>query len=181
MKNLQAKKNRKRLTVWAVLTVLVLIILLVFRITKPGSMDESFQFIALILITGCIFELWLILKTNNRTFRLAFFVGFFSLLLLGWVSGAVGIIGSENNPENQFYWGVPLIIFFGSFLSRLKPEGMKFTMISAAVYQFLIPVAVLFNSPEVFWGNAGVVGVFILNLFFSVLFIISALIFKRVN
>jgi len=39
-------------------------------------------------------------KTYTKTYRIAFGVGFAGVLLLGWVSGAVGIIGSENNSVN---------------------------------------------------------------------------------
>ena len=49
----------------------------------------------------------------NKTYRRAFFVGFLGVFLLFWVNGAVGIIGSEDNPANLLYGGVVLTGFVG--------------------------------------------------------------------
>jgi hypothetical protein len=56
---------------------------------------------------------------------------------------------------------------------------MMRTLFVVAFVQFLIPMVALIISPEVSWGNAGVIGVFVVNLIFAVLFAVSALLFRR--
>jgi hypothetical protein len=131
------------------------------------------------LVAGGFYELWQWLKTCIKTYRIAFVVGLGTTFLLGWVSGAVGIIGSENQPINLMYWAVPAVLLIGSLISRFKPRGMARTLFATALVQVLIPVVALIISPEVSWGNAGVIGVFVFNSIFAVLFIGSALLFRR--
>jgi hypothetical protein len=113
-------------------------------------------------------------------YRVAFGVGLAGVLLLGWVSGAVGIIGSEDNPVNLMYWAIPAVLLIGSLISRFKPRGMAWTLSAAALVQLSVPVVALILSPEVSWGNVGVIGVFIFNSIFALLFAVSALLFWRV-
>lgn len=79
------------------------------------------------------------------------------------------------------YWAVPAIGLVGSLISRFKPRGMALTLFAVALVQFLIPVVALIISPDVSWGNAGVIGVFVVNSIFALLFAASALLFRRAN
>ena len=120
------------------------------------------------------------LKTHNRTYRLAFGVGLAGILFLGWVSGAVGIIGSENNPANLMYWAVFFVGLIGSIMSRFKPRGMSHVLFSMAVVQMLIPIFALFIWPvQASWGDAGVIGVLVFNSIFALLFVVSGLLFRN--
>jgi len=103
------------------------------------------------------------------------------VLLLGWVSGAVGIIGSEDNPVNLMYWAVFAVGLIGSLISRFKPRGMARTLFATALVQVLVPVVALIISPEVSWGNVGVIGVFVFNSIFALPFAGSAMLFRRVS
>ncbi|OHA85436.1 MAG: hypothetical protein A2591_03090 [Candidatus Yonathbacteria bacterium RIFOXYD1_FULL_52_36] len=103
------------------------------------------------------------------------------MLLLGWVSGAVGIIGSENNPVNLMYWAVFVVGLIGSLLARFKPRGMARALFATALVQVSVPVIALIISPEVTWGDAGVIAVFAINFIFAVFFIVSASLFLRVE
>jgi hypothetical protein len=52
----------------------------------------------------------------------------------------------------------------------------------AAVVQLLIPVFALLILPaQVSWGEAGVIGVFVFNSFFAILFVVSAMLFLRAD
>ncbi|OGG76842.1 hypothetical protein A3B35_01980 [Candidatus Kaiserbacteria bacterium RIFCSPLOWO2_01_FULL_54_24] len=135
---------------------------------------------AILLIAGGFYELWLRLQTRERAYRIAFGAGLAGLLLLGWVSGAVGIIGSENQSVNLMYWAVPAVLLIGSLISRFQPRGMARTLFAATLVQVLIPIVALTISPEVSWGNAGVIGVFVFNSIFALLFVGSGLLFRRV-
>lgn len=117
---------------------------------------------------------------KNKMYKIAFGVGLLGLLLLGWVSGAVGIIGSENNPANAMYWAVPVVLLVGSLISRFHARGMSWALFATATIQFLIPLFALLVWPaEASWGNVGVIGVFIVNFIFVVLFLVSGLLFRR--
>ena len=77
------------------------------------------------------------------------------------------------------YWAVPAVLLIGSLISRFKPRGMARALFATAFVQALIPVIALIISPEVSWGNAGVIGVFVVNSFFAALFAVSAVLFRR--
>lgn len=175
----------KRQIVWAVIVALILMILLAMQFTNFGQVEvqwnEAIAYSIIFLVVGGAYEMWQWLKTRNRAYRTAFVVGLGTVFLLGWVSGAVGIIGSENQPINLMYWAVPAIGLVGSLISRFKPRGMARTLFAVALVQFLIPVVALIISPEVSWGNAGVIGVFVVNSIFAVLFAGSGLLFRRAN
>lgn len=142
--------------------------------------NEIVAYIVILLMAGGFYKLWRWLKTRPGKYRFAFGVGFAGLLLLGWVSGAVGIIGSENNPANLMYWGVPAVMFVGFLVSRSRPGGMAYTLFAAALVQFLIPLFALFVWPaQASWGEAGVIGVLIVNFVFAALFAGSGILFFR--
>lgn len=176
-------QNKTRLIVWAVVVALILMILLAMQFTNFGYVEvqwnEAVAYSVILLAVGGAYELWQWLKTRTRAYHTAFVVGLSTIFLLGWVSGAVGIIGSENNSVNLMYWAVPAIGLIGSLISHFKPRGMAHTLFATALVQFLIPVAALIISTEVSWGNAGVIGVFVVNSIFAVMFAVSALLFRR--
>ncbi len=181
--NFTVMKNiTKRQIVWFVILVLILLILLIIQF-KPfvGEVqwNEVFAYSIMLLVVGGAYELWQWLKKQNKMYRFAFSIGLMSIIFLGWVSGAVGIIGSENNPVNLMYWAVPTVMIIGSFVSRFRSKGMSYTLFSTALVQFLVPVMALIISSEVSWGNAGVIGVFIINFIFVTLFAGSSWLFRQ--
>src|SRR3989344_6286 len=161
-------------------TVLQLTIVMQFpSFANEVQWNEAVAYGVILLAAGGFYELWLWLKTRARTYRIAFSVGLAGALLLGWVSGAVGIIGSENQPVNLMYWAVPAVLLIGSLISRFQPRGMARASFAVALVQVLVPVVALIISPEVNWGGAGVIGVFVFNSIFAVLFAGSGLLFLR--
>lgn len=113
----------------------------------------------------------------NGTYRAAAALAVFAGLVLLWINGAVGLIGSEDNPANLMYGGVLAIGLVGTALSRLEPLGMARAMGATAMAQFLVPiVALLIWRPDF---SPGVVKVFLLNFGFVVMFGVSALLFRQ--
>lgn len=175
-----------RLVVWAIVAVLILIILLVRQLTGFGQVEvqwnEAIAYSIILLAVGGVYEMWQWLKTHNNVYRIAFGVGLLGVFLLGWVSGAVGIIGSENQPVNLMYWAVPAVGLIGSLISRFKPRGMARALFAMAFVQISVPVIAFFVWPaQVSWGEAGVIGVFIFNSIFAALFAVSATLFRHAN
>ena len=174
-------QNKIRLIVWAIVVALILMMLVAFaeEFTLTEAVAHS---VAILLAVAGPYELWQWLKTRNSAYRIAFSAGLAGVLLLGWVNGAVGIIGSEDNSANLLYGAVFAIGLIGSLISRFKPRGMTYTLFAAAVVQILIPIFALLIWPaQASWGEAGVIGVFVLNAFFAMLFVVSALLFRHAS
>lgn len=170
----------KRQVIWIFISTLILMMLTAMQFTDEVQWNEAAAYSILLLAVGGSYELWQWLKTRSKTYRLAFGVGLAAIFLLGMVSGAVGIIGSENNPANLMYWAVFAAAFIGSLVSRFKSRGMSYALFTAAIIQLLIPVIALNIWPaQASWGDAGVIGVFILNSIFAAIFAASGFLFRR--
>lgn len=100
-------------------------------------------------------------------------------LLLIWVNLAVGLIGNENNPANDLYFGVIMVGLIGAGLARFRPRGMMRALFAMALTQALVPlVAMAIWRPQI---NFGLVQVLAVNSFFVALFIGAALMYKKAS
>ncbi len=135
---------------------------------------------------GSIYKL-LTRKKENIIYRIATGLFLISILMIIWINGAVGILGTEGNPANFLYGGVILTGIFGSLIAQFKPKGMAITLFSMAVVQLLVPViAFIIWKPETLtreqflytWHYYGVWGVIGVNALFVIMFLISGLLFK---
>jgi hypothetical protein len=118
-------------------------------------------------------------RVNNFRFRAAVGLAVGTSLVITWANLAVGIIGNENNPANDLFFGVILIGFAGAVIARFRPEGLAITMFVMAFAQFLVPViALMIWKPEI---DFGVVKIIIFNGFFVMLYIVSALLFRNAS
>ncbi len=118
-------------------------------------------------------------KMNNSSYRFAVGIAVVTGFLLFWVNAAVGMIG-EDNPANLMYGGVLLIGLVGALIARFQPKVMSLTLFLMALAQMLVPtIAIIIWPPEVVSWSPGVFRVFVLNAFFALLWIGSALLFRR--
>lgn len=171
----------------ALATGLILLIPLVLQLTIGTGVDGegwNWTLSDFIIIGVAIFSVGLayelIARRSDKTiYRVAFGTGLAGAFLLFWINAAVGIIGSENQPANFLYGAVFATGLIGSLLARFKPRPMARTLFAAALIQLLVPVVALIIWPEISWGEAGMLRVFILNAFFAALFVVSALLFRR--
>ena len=177
------RKSRFRIAAWAFVAALILLVPLVaMRFTEEVNWD-LFDFAVmgtLLFGTGLAYEV-VATKASPIAYRTAVGVALAAALLLGWVNGAVGIIGNEANPANLIYFGVLATGIIGALIARFRPDGMARTMFATALAQFLVPVITLIAWPPqvASWGAAGVFGVFVLNAVFVLLFVASALLFRK--
>ncbi|MDB5244493.1 MAG: hypothetical protein JWN18_363 [Parcubacteria group bacterium] len=174
----------KRLSAWAATIAALLLIPLVLTIRSGGVEGASlhwsvFDFIfagTLLFGSGLTYEL-IRRQSSSASYRIGAGIAVVTGLLLIWINGAVGIIGSEDNPANLLYGAVFVVGFFDTIVSRLEPWGMSRTLIATAVVQALVPVtAFLIWKPDF---SAGVVQMFVLNAFFVLLWVIAALFFRH--
>jgi DNA-binding PadR family transcriptional regulator len=171
----------RRLMVWAVVVALVLFIPLVaMQFTSEVNWTLSdFVFAGVLLFgTGLTYEL-VARKAGGIAYRAAVGVALGAAFLLVWINAAVGIIGNEDNPANLMYLGVLAVLTIGIAMARLRPRGMVRVLFATALAQMLVPVIALIAWRPSLDDAPGILGVFVLNAFFVMLFVVSAFLFRR--
>lgn len=119
---------------------------------------------------------------NNTTYRLAAGVAVLAGLLLVWAQGAVGLVGSEDNPVNLLFGGVLLVAIIGAILARFRPWGMSTAMFAASLtYVVATIIAVFIWKPSAATAEPQVhlVNVLGANMVFAALWAVSGLLFRR--
>lgn len=143
---------------------------------KGWAWDASDFIVFWVLIAGVILTYKVVTRTAGSVYRLAAGTALGAACMLIWVNGAIGLIGSEDNPSNMMYGGVLALGVLGALLARLEPLGMSWALFTTALAQFLVPVIALLIRPDDF--SPGVVKVFVLNFVFVLLFAASGLLFR---
>ena len=165
--------GRWRIAGWGAVAAILLLPLLAMQVTDAVDWTPfDFAFAATVLVgAGAICEL-AAKRSGSRAYRAAVAVAVAAALLLVWINGAVGLIGSEDNPANLMFGGVLVVAFAGAALARLRPRGMARAMVATALAQGLVPIAVVGAAT----GEAGEVAA--LTTFFAALWLISAALFR---
>ncbi|HEU5077670.1 MAG TPA: hypothetical protein VFT72_00560 [Opitutaceae bacterium] len=172
--------NRKYLLSVALVPPFVLLVPLAAMLLRVEgwAWSASDFIVAWMLMTGIGLAYVLVTRNASTTaYRVAAGIALGTAFLLIWVNGAVGLIGSENNPANLMYGGVLVIGAVGAAMARFAALGMARTLFAAAFVQFAVPVVSLMLRPGDF--SPGVIPVFALNFLFVLLFIGSALLFRH--
>lgn len=171
----------KKIIRLAIITIVLLLIPFV-AMRMGNQVDWSWvDFVlmgVLIFGSGLIYEL-IAKKSSRAIYKSAVAIGLLGGFLLLWVNGAVGIIGSEDNPINMMYFGVLLIGLIGAFWMHFKARGLAYTLLTVAVAQMIVPIIALLVSNLAF--DPDVWRVFAINAFFAIIFAFSALLFREVD
>lgn len=159
---------------------ILMIPLISMQFTTEVIWTLSDYILAAVLIFGTGFTyLFVTTKSHTTAYNLAVGSALGTGFLLIWSNLAVGIIGSEDNVINLFYFGVIAIGIIGAMIVRFKAEGMVITLIVMALAQALIAVVATiggyYQSPP-----SSVMQILGVNAFFVGLWIVSALLFRRV-
>ncbi|PLX24456.1 hypothetical protein C0580_05220 [Candidatus Parcubacteria bacterium] len=177
-------RNKSIIRIALASIAILLIPFLAMQVTSGVSWNFfDFVFMGFFLFTtGLTYEL-VAKKSKNITYRVAVAAAILAVFLLVWINGAVGIIGSENNSANLLYFGVIFILVIGSAIANLQAAKMAKALFITAIAQALVPMIalIIFNPQSVSWGANGVLGVFIVNTFFVLLFVLSALLFLKAS
>ncbi len=178
--NSGGRRGRWRKAVWGTAAFLWLLIMVAIQVTAGLNLALTVAVSVILLIPAGIYELALALRPRSTVYRAAVGVALAAAFLLVWVNGAVGIIGSENQPANQMYAGVLLVGIIGAAIARFRPHRMAIALFATALAQLSVPViALMIWRSQLSWGGAGMLGVFVMNAFFATLFVGSALLFRR--
>ena len=93
----------------------------------------DFLFAALLIGgVGLAFELAVRISSSWH-YRAGAALGLASGFFLIWANGAVGYIGSEDNPYNLVFFGVVAIAFVGSVVAGFQAKGMAIAMMAAGI------------------------------------------------
>ena len=178
------KNTAKRISLWAIaIGLLLLIPLLAMKFTEEVNWDVFDFLIMGTVLMGIGLTYELVARRSQKTaYRAAFGMGLLGAFLLFWVNGAVGIIGSENQPANLLYLAVFAFGLIGSVIVRFKARGMARTLFVVTGVQLLIPVValIIWPPPATSWAPS-ILGVFLLSAFFALLFATSALLFRQAS
>ncbi len=79
----------------------------------------------------------MIIKPKNP-YRVAALLAIGAATLMVVANGAVGIIGSEENPVNRLFSGVVLIGIVGSLLVQFRARGMAWVMYTTTAALLLV-------------------------------------------
>lgn len=163
--------SRWRLAGWGAATVLLLVPLVAMQFTDEvnWSVADFVVFGAMLACAGGAFEL-AARMTRNTAYRAAVAVALAAAFLLVWANGAVGIIGSEDNPANLMFGGVLAVGLVGAAVARFRPEGMARALVATALAQALVAVVA---------AVAGMGYIFAATAFFGALWLASAWLFRR--
>ena len=166
--------SRWRMAGWAAGAFMLLLALVAKQfIGEPSWIDNLAQTGTLLIGVGIAVEL-ASRKTGEAAHRAAVGLALGSALLLGWVNGAVGIIGSDDNEANLMYGGVLVVGAIGAIIARFKPEGMARALFATALAQTLVAVIALVGRL-----GSGPLEIVTINGFFVALFVGSAVLFWK--
>lgn len=126
---------------------------------------------------GGVFEL-AVRRSGSLAYRGGVAVALAASFLLIWVNGAVGIIGSEDNPANLLFGAVLLIAVLGAITARFRARGMALAMAAAAGAQALIGIYAFAAGLGVS-EPPGPAGITMLIGFFVGMWLVSAALFRN--
>ena len=126
--------NRWRVAGWGIAAGLVLLPLVAMQFTKEVNWTAGDFLFAILLIggVGLAFEL-VVRTTRSIAYRAGAAAALAATFLTVWANGAVGMIGSEDNRYNLFFFGAIAVALAGSAIAGFRARGMAITMLAAGL------------------------------------------------
>jgi hypothetical protein len=182
--NLQSAvmKNKRMVRIIIAIIGLLLIPFIAMQFTDEMNWSVN-DFIAMgfmLTVAGAMIEIGARISRNTQ-YRVGLAVAVFAGFTLLWVNLAVGIIGSENNQANWLFVGVLAVGIVGVIVSAFEASGMAVAALVTACAQFLAPIIafVIWKKTIEPGEGPGVAGIFLLNFFWVLLWLISARLFRN--
>lgn len=164
-----------RLVGWGIAATLILLPLVAMQFTSEVNWTAEDFIFAIVMIgtVGLVFEL-AVRMTSNWAYRAGAACALAAGFLLVWINGAVGMIGSEGNPNNLLFGIVLLVALLGSVAARFRAASMALVMAAAGlVYMLLVPIVVMRSDLPVETREI------VLTLIFAGPWFVSAALFRK--
>jgi hypothetical protein len=164
-----------RLLGWGIAAILILLPLVAMQFTSEVNWTPADFIFAIVMIgtVGLVFEL-AVRMSSNWAWRAGAACALAAGFLLVWINGAVGMIGSEGNPNNLLFGIVLLVALLGAFVARFRAAEMSVVMaVAGAVYVLLVPIVVMRTDVPV---NTREI---VLTLVFAGPWLVSAALFRK--
>lgn len=162
-----------RIALWGGAAALMLAPVVATRLTDEMAWDSAdFILVGAMLLTLCALGELVMRKTVSWAYRGGAAVAVAAAFLLFLANGAVGIIGSENEPVNLLYFGVIALGLAGALLARFRARGLALALAVTAGAHVLAGVigVVLVSDVRGFLLGTGL---------FTPLWLLSAWLFAR--
>jgi hypothetical protein len=171
-------KNLVRFAFGTVFLLLIPLVAKQFSDEWAWGPDDFIIAGVLLFGTGLAYE-FVAGKSGNARYRAASGLAAVSGLLLIWINGAVGLIGSEDNPANLLYGAVLATGFLGAILARLEAHGMSLVMFAMALTQVAATaIGLAIGGPDMTAEGSRLVNVLGINAIFVMLFLGSGMLFR---
>jgi hypothetical protein len=159
-----------RIMAWGFAALLLLLPLVAMQFDSGVNWTLSDFVFAGVLIgsVGLAFEL-AVRMTRSVPYRAGAGLALAAAFLIVWANGAVGMIGSEDNPFNLLFAGVILLALAGAIAARFRSAGMALAMTAAAIAHGAVAIAGMVSDPR---GG-------ILSLAFAAPWLLSAALFRK--
>lgn len=163
--------NRWRLAIWGGAGCLLLLPAIAMQFTREVDWGpEDFVVMGAMLASACgAYELATRLS-GSTAYRAGAAVAIVTGFLVVWVNLAVGMLGSEDNPENLLFAAVLAVGVIGALGARFRPAGMARALYATALAQAAMVVYALVA------GHAGVAPHI---AFFVLPWLLSAQLFRK--
>lgn len=163
------RANPFRIAGWTFAALLLLAPFVAMQFTGEVRWSaRDFIFAGLLIgAVGVALELT-VRASRNAAYRVGVAFALLASLLLVSASGAVGMIGNEDNPYNLLFFGAIGVALAGAIIASFRPKGMALAMTAAALVQGGIAVV---GMPADVRGG-------VLSLAMASLWLISAALFR---
>jgi hypothetical protein len=173
------RRSPLRLLLFAIPAALLVTPAVAMRFTPEVQWTALDFVIAAVLLFGAAGTVDLAMRSSGSwPYRLGTGLAVLISFLLVWINGAVGIIGSEDNPANLLFIAIVVGTVAGSVFAGFRPRGMALTTGLAAAATAGIAVVVLILG----WGAhepPGLVGVVALIAVFAAMWLLASGLFAK--
>lgn len=124
--------NKLRKAGWLLAALVLCIPLVAMQFTNEVNWSAGDFIVAAVIIGGIgLMAEFLVRISRDGYYRAGAACALAAVFLTVWSNLAVGIIGSEDNMYNVWYFGLVLLAILGSAIVQFKPAGMSAVSLGA--------------------------------------------------
>lgn len=141
-RSLYLTTRRWRVALWAGALIALATPWVLMRLTGQGHWTE-FDFVVFgVMLSAVGVGIELAMRLSSQwTYRVAVILSVIGGFLMVWANLAVGIIGSEENPQNLICYSVLIAGLTGAFITKFNARGLMWTLRAMAAMQFAVFLA----------------------------------------